>query len=208
MIDYHDDYTFYYELCKCLNKEIVQELSIDDLMCVALMQKDRIDMLISQKEAINKSLNSLKRSSNIPLYINIPDFVAIDFETATLDRMACALGIVVVKDYKITQEFYYLIQPPGNDYDQNCIKVHGLLPANTEQEPTFDQIWPNIKHHFNMKIVAHNAAFDVDVLRTNCRYYKIEEPEISTYCFAIYTKYFCYISLREICFFKLMYLLK
>lgn len=182
MIDYHNDYTRYYTLCQILDNEIAQELSIEDLIRVALMQKDKINMLIDDNQSINKKIKALQKSSKVPVYINIPDFVAIDFETATTDRMACSIGGVVVKDYQICQGFHYLIQPPGNRYDQSCINVHKIDPTQTEQQPTFDEVWISIRHHFNSIIVTHNTAFDLDVLKINCSYYGITEPVINSIC--------------------------
>ncbi len=44
-------------------------------------------------------------------------FVAIDFETATGTRdSACAVGWVIVEDWKVKDVRNRLIQPPGNDY--------------------------------------------------------------------------------------------
>ncbi len=182
MVDYHDDYNRFYDLYSNLNKENIQDIPIIDLRAVALMQRDKINMLIDDKQSLNKRIKALQKSSKVPVYIDIPDFVAIDFETATTDRMACSLGIVVVNDYKISQEFYYLIQPPGNNYHQNCINLHKIDPSKTEKQPTFDEVWLNISHHFNNIIVTHNAAFDLDVLKVNCRYYGIIEPDINSIC--------------------------
>ena len=74
------------------------------------------------------------------------DFVAIDFETATSDRnSACSVGIVVVSDGKIVDEYYSLIKPPGNYYDWRTIRVHGIKPKQTESAPKFAKVYPQLK---------------------------------------------------------------
>lgn len=50
------------------------------------------------------------------------NFTAIDVETATASRMICQIGIVQVEQGNIAREESLLIQPPGNKYDENCIK--------------------------------------------------------------------------------------
>lgn len=101
-------------------------------------------------------------------------FVAIDFETATCDRMACQIGIVVVKNGIITERISHMIQPPGNRYDAETTRIHGITPEVTEQSPTFDKVWEEISPYLtNTTIVTHNARFDEDVLNRNLLYYGI-----------------------------------
>ena len=75
-------------------------------------------------------------------------FVALDFETATNNRMACQIGIVVVKDGIIVERVSKLIQPPFNQYDAGTIAVHHITPDMTEDSPTFDVVWNDIQHYF------------------------------------------------------------
>ena len=42
----------------------------------------------------------------------IDSFIAVDFETATYNRMACQVGIVVVRNGVITERISNFIQPP------------------------------------------------------------------------------------------------
>lgn len=101
-------------------------------------------------------------------------FVAIDFETATADRMACQLGVVSVTDGEVTERKSILIQPPGNKYDVGNINTHHITPDRTAGLPTFDQVWPEVEHYFRCSLlVAHKAAFDQDVLYRNLEYYGI-----------------------------------
>lgn len=96
------------------------------------------------------------------------DFVALDFETATTDMSsACSVGITAVSDFKPVKEFYSLIKPPNNKYDSHNIEIHGITPEMTEDSPALTELWPKISQYFSphTPIVAHNAGFDMTVLR-------------------------------------------
>lgn len=107
-------------------------------------------------------------------------FTAIDFETATgYQHSACAVGIVSVVDGKIVDEFYSLIQPPGNIYWWQNIKVHGIKPEDTENVPSFHGIYPEIKLRLAENIiVAHNEAFDRNVLIKTMGHYDLNYDEL------------------------------
>ena len=101
-------------------------------------------------------------------------FVAIDFETATTNRMACQVGIVSVKDGEVVEKVSYFIQPPGNQYHDINIEKHHITPEKTKDAPTFEELWPSISHFFTGRlVVAHNLSFDRDVLIKNLDYYGI-----------------------------------
>lgn len=111
------------------------------------------------------------------------DFVAFDFETADYDNSApCSLGLAVVKDGKIVRELNYLINPEA-EFSPHAIKIHGITPEEVQDAPTFPDVWEEVIPYFwNFPIVAHNAAFDVNVLRKACIRYGIDMPETECYC--------------------------
>ena len=96
------------------------------------------------------------------------DFIAIDFETACSNtNSACSIGIVAVDDLRIVDSFYSLIQPPNLYFDSKNIAIHGITPQMTESAPTLDELWPEIGWMFteHCPVIAHNAHFDMSVLR-------------------------------------------
>jgi DNA polymerase-3 subunit epsilon len=104
-------------------------------------------------------------------------FTAFDFETATSNRFPCQLGLVVVREGRIVEEKVFLIKPPENKYSQSCIAVHGITPNATRDSLEFNQLWSEIKPYFDHELmIAHNADFDIDVLRKACDYYNLEKP--------------------------------
>lgn len=94
------------------------------------------------------------------------DFIAIDFETANSSRSsACALGLVEVKDGNITTEHSWLIDPQQR-FDGMNISIHGITPSMVIGKPTFHDLWPTVEPLLQGQIVvAHNASFDMSVLR-------------------------------------------
>lgn len=94
------------------------------------------------------------------------NFTAIDFETAVGQDSICAVGIVSVVAGKIAEEYYQLIQPPGNRYSWYTTRVHGLTSRDTQNAPTFSQVYPEIRQRIcGQTLVAHNEAFDRSALR-------------------------------------------
>lgn len=113
------------------------------------------------------------------------NFVAIDFETANkYANSACSLAVVTVENGHITKRGYSLIKPPFMQFDEECIAIHEILPKDVMDKPTFDKLWPAIyENHLKGKLViAHNAKFDIGVLRATLDHYNIEWPELDYTC--------------------------
>ena len=112
------------------------------------------------------------------------NFVAIDLETATRERFSiCEIGIAIVEDSKITDSCSWLVQPPYNQYDYFNIMVHGITPQETEDSPTFPEVWREVAPYLNNKVVvAHNASFDMYALKDAFKVWHIDYPTIDYYC--------------------------
>ena len=95
------------------------------------------------------------------------DFLAIDFETATQNlNSACEIGIAFVSDLEVVYQYRTLIRPPQNKYDQLNSSIHHITPEDTENEEPFSEHWKKLKSVFGpVPVIAHNAGFDVAVLR-------------------------------------------
>ena len=108
------------------------------------------------------------------------NFVAIDFETANGHKnSACSLAAVVVENGEIVKSSYSLIKPPYMIFEDDNIAIHGIKPTDVENSPRFDEVWtdmyePCIK---NRLVIAHNAKFDIGVLKASLDHYKIAWPE-------------------------------
>lgn len=102
------------------------------------------------------------------------NFVAIDFETATHHHI-CSVGMVTVEKGRIIDEYSALIKPPRNAYNWHCIQVHRIYPQHTINSPIFPELYPEIKKRIQGKtIVAHNEAFDRNVLKKTMSDYGLD----------------------------------
>lgn len=112
------------------------------------------------------------------------NFVAIDFETANEKRNSpCSIGIVVVKNGEVTERIHHLIKPKEMRFMPINIGIHGIRPSMVKDESEFNEVWDKIKHHFDGNLViAHNAAFDISVLRNTLELYNIEAPSFDYMC--------------------------
>lgn len=113
------------------------------------------------------------------------DFCAIDFETATHERnSACEMGICIVENGEIVETKTWLIKPPSFPYfNRHNVAVHGILPEQVENAPTFDEIWYEAENMmYGNLMIAHNAAFDAGVLRGCLDYYGIFKPKLKYLC--------------------------
>lgn len=95
-------------------------------------------------------------------------FITIDFETANSSlNSACSVGIAVVDGLEIVDTFDSFIKPPKMFFEESNIKIHGITPEKAENAPTLDELWRMISQYFSehVPVVAHNAHFDMSVLR-------------------------------------------
>ena len=112
------------------------------------------------------------------------NFTAIDFETANYDRAsACALGIVVVRAGNIVDSKSWLIRPPKLYFRPDFIAIHGITPEDVRDKSGWDGLWPEISTYISgQTIVAHNAPFDISVLRGMLDEYGIKHPTYDYFC--------------------------
>ena len=109
--------------------------------------------------------------------------VAVDVETPNGKVPAiCQIGIVVTEYGEILKTESILVNPETY-FDAGNIAVHGILPSDVEDAPTFPMVWPRIAAYFqDSVIVAHNAAFDLGVLSGTLERYGIPVPELRYAC--------------------------
>lgn len=118
------------------------------------------------------------------------NFVAIDFETANEKRnSACSMGITVVENNTIVEEKYFLIKPCEMRFLPMNIWIHGITPDDVKNERNFKELWSEIRPYIEGKfVVAHNAGFDISVLRNTLDFYGIEYPEFQYACTVMMAK--------------------
>lgn len=114
------------------------------------------------------------------------DYVAIDFETANSYRGSpCAVGLVRVRDGIPVAERRWLIRPPEEvDYfDGFNTCIHGITADMVANAPRWKVALPHIVEFIGTDVVvAHNAGFDIGVIRYACAVDNIEWPKLRFLC--------------------------
>ncbi len=111
-------------------------------------------------------------------------FAAIDFETANQCRSSvCSVGVVVVRDGKVSNSYYSLIRPVPDYYSYWNTRVHGLTLEDTESALGFPEVWAEVdKLISGLPLVAHNSPFDEGCLKAVFRAYGKTYPDYTFYC--------------------------
>ncbi|MDE0545755.1 exonuclease domain-containing protein [Microbacterium sp. C7(2022)] len=100
------------------------------------------------------------------------DFTAIDFETAnSSNASACAVGLVRVRNGQVVTTAGWLIQPPpghGEFFELNT-RIHGICAEDVADAASWsEQLIDLIAFVGDDVLVAHNAGFDMAVLKRAC----------------------------------------
>lgn len=105
---------------------------------------------------------------------SVCDFVAIDFETANEKRgSACAVGIAQIRHGEIVAHGSTLIDPETY-FNPYCTAVNGIDEDAVRGAPTLPQLWPELTVLLDGQlVVAHNASFDMSVLRNTAARYEV-----------------------------------
>lgn len=113
------------------------------------------------------------------------DYIAIDFETAnTYANSACSVGLVRFIGGKEADSVHSLIHPAKMYFIPEWTEeIHHISYGDVKDKPYFPEIWDTLVMPFIQKtpglpFVAHNAAFDMNVIRQCCGYYGMEVPLI------------------------------
>ena len=132
--------------------------------CVKNMTVDRRNTLLAER--LNGRIDRLSENQR---------YICFDVETpnAANDRMS-AIGISVIECGAITQEFFSYVNPE-QPFDYFNTQLTGIDDAKVADAPTFAELWPQIEPIMSGGIlVAHNAQFDLTVLRKCLADYGIE----------------------------------
>jgi DNA polymerase-3 subunit epsilon len=114
------------------------------------------------------------------------DFTAIDFETANNSPASpCAVGLVRIRNGQLVDSFESLFQPPAmhNWFSAGNIAVHGITPKMIESAPQYSEVLRQMLDFIGEDVlIAHNASFDMGVLRASAEAASAELPKISYCC--------------------------
>ena len=125
--------------------------------------------------------------------MEIKRFVAFDVETPNrYNNRISAIGITVVEDGRITEEFYSKVNPE-TFFDDFNTQLTGLDAEAVKDAPSFSQLWPVIEPLLERGLlIAHNAVFDLGVLKKCLQDYGI--------LWRRYTRYLCTVQMGRRCY--------
>ena len=116
----------------------------------------------------------------------VDSWVAIDFETANEHRGSpCAVGMVAVEHGQAVQTYTSYIQPPPpvSYFSPFCVSIHGITPDKVVGAPGWTEALEAIVRFADGRpLVAHNAAFDLGVIRDACNQVGLDWPELRYAC--------------------------
>jgi len=113
------------------------------------------------------------------------NFITIDFETAKYSReSAVSIGMVKYSNGLVSDTFYSLIRPPELYIRPDFTDIHGLTVDDVKDAPSFDDIWDSRIKPFigDLPLAAHNADFDMSVLKAVLECFGLPVPRLSYFC--------------------------
>jgi len=120
------------------------------------------------------------------------EFTAIDFETANGFRGSpCSVGLVKVRDGAVADQVSWLMRPPaGHDFfDPRNTRIHGIEAPMVAGAPRFGELFPEIGAFIGDDLlVAHNAAFDMGVIRSALEVSGLPGPAYDYTCSVVHSR--------------------
>lgn len=114
------------------------------------------------------------------------DFTAIDFETAnSSSASACSVGLVKVRGGRVVDRAAWFIRPPfGHDvFAEGNVRIHGIRPADVADAPFWcEQLADLLAFAGGDVLVAHNARFDLGVIRGASLASRLPVPHLRYLC--------------------------
>ena len=102
------------------------------------------------------------------------------------NKSICQIGILC-ENYNNEEPYYpekNIYINPNDNFDDVCVRVHGITANRVKEEPKFNEVWNAIEKYFtNTVIIGHNvASSDLDALIKALKRYQIDIPEIYYVC--------------------------
>lgn len=110
-------------------------------------------------------------------------FVALDFETACYSSLsACSVGIALFENGVLSESRHWLLKP-ADCGKFSFTKLHGITWNDVKDQGTFKDVWGELEPYLRGRmIIAHNAIFDMGLLKENLGHYGIHYPNYFYNC--------------------------
>lgn len=111
------------------------------------------------------------------------DYIAVDFETSDRFEGICSIGVASFKDGNLLGYAKQLVNPECR-FDEVNIGINEITPEMVKNEDNFPTVWSNwfgdlINNKF---VVAHNASFDIRLIKETCDRYGLPTVNFKFYC--------------------------
>lgn len=110
--------------------------------------------------------------------------IAIDFETANEQRASpCSIGLAWIEDGEVVRIEHHYIRPPGNRFAGFNMAFHGIRPEHVADADEWPDVLERLRPELEGALVlAHNASFDISVIRRTCEHYDVPAPGFDYLC--------------------------
>ena len=110
-------------------------------------------------------------------------FIVFDVETPNrFNNRMSAIGISVIEDGRILDNYFSYINPETH-FDPFNTQLTGIDEETVKDAPTFPELWQDMESLFSSGILAaHNAVFDMRVLKKCLTDYGIPWKRSADYC--------------------------
>jgi DNA polymerase-3 subunit epsilon len=101
------------------------------------------------------------------------------------------VGLTKVRDGQVVEEASWLMRPPeGFDhFDSRNVQIHGITADMVSGSPRFGDIFPEMTGFIGADVlVAHNAAFDMGVIRSALEVSELSGPAYDYACTVILSR--------------------
>lgn len=111
------------------------------------------------------------------------EWVAIDFETASVRATPCQVGAARMRDGDEVDVFSTFVYQHPDDFDSFNVHLHGIRPEMVADAPP----WPEVRTQLlafsaGAPLVAHNAPFDMGVMRDASDLHGLDWPTVRYAC--------------------------
>ena len=113
----------------------------------------------------------------------VDDWVAVDFETASVRGTPCQMACVRVRDGREVDRLSTYVFQPAAGFSPYNVALHGITPDMVSRAPTWPQVHADLLSFTDgAPVVAHYAAFDMGVLREACDASGLDWPTLQYAC--------------------------
>ena len=111
------------------------------------------------------------------------DYVVLDLENPNFRQNSIsAVGIILVRDNKVVEKIYSLINPEDT-FDRINMDITKIAPHMVKDSPTLPEFWPKIRDFLtNNIVVGHNITYDLKLISKSLQRYQIPVPDFKYIC--------------------------